>query len=100
MTMQSYKVHSVCVLTCPHCGQRREDELELLAPQTQHALSCEACHRPFVGVLRECLACGAESLFVWDGTPPAPVLAALSCEWCGRGFSEVEEGGDHAYPDQ
>jgi hypothetical protein len=100
MKMQSHKVHNVCVVACPYCGHCCEDDLELLDLESQHALRCEACRQPFVAVLRECHACGEESLFVWDGAPPVAVLAALSCEWCGRGFAEVEEGDDHAYPGQ
>jgi len=33
--------------------------------------------------VRECLACGEESVFTWEGMPTAEALAALFCEHCG-----------------
>ena len=92
--MKSNKVESVCVMECPGCGSRHEDDLEVLSTNDVHAIRCSDCACEFWSVLKECLGCGEESVFVWKAVPTVTVLAALMCESCGHVFTDPEYDSD------
>ncbi len=64
-------------IVCPQCGHSEIDDLELLASDEVHALTCEVCACCFHLALFECAHCGEETVFVRASVPtPAEILAA------------------------
>lgn len=59
-----------------------------------HDFQCEHCTKPFQVLIKECLACGAESVLVWTDLPPADLLSSLKCSNCNKPF-QLEEENEH-----
>jgi transcription elongation factor Elf1 len=68
--------------TCPHCQHCYDDELELLDINLPHNFKCENCTQSFSILIKECLSCGAEAVFV---STISPILfdTQQHCAACG-----------------
>ncbi|AIY44207.1 hypothetical protein LT85_p028 (plasmid) [Collimonas arenae] len=77
--------------SCPHCQHQFNDELELLAANELHAIQCENCDTPFTFLLKECLACSEETVFVWAEPPSEILISRLQCHACETPFQPDEE---------
>lgn len=86
---------NVLVLQCPYCRHGHSDEYECLDGGKPDVLLCEAeaCRQQFSFLIRECLECGEESVFVWKRMPASETLALLSCNRCGAPFGETPREG-------
>ena len=80
-------------LRCPFCRHEHADDFECLDSGRADTIRCEnpKCNKRFVFLLRECLPCGEESVFTWEGMPTPAALAALFCEHCGATLNEAPE---------
>jgi hypothetical protein len=80
------------ILTCPHCGSTRADELECLSPGGPDAIRCDSpnCLRSFVFLIHECSACAEDSVFTWKELPTPAALAQLVCQHCAEPLREAE----------
>ncbi len=80
-------------LVCPFCRHEHTDDFECLDDGRADTIRCENpdCNKEFAFLVRECLACGEESVFTWEGMPTAEALAALFCEHCGANPSETSQ---------
>jgi len=80
-------------LRCPFCRHELADDFECLDSARPDTILCEnlKCNKPFAFLVRECLACGEESVFTWDGMPTPAVMAALFCEHCGAPLNEAPQ---------
>ena len=89
-------------LICPYCQRGHTDDLECLDSERLDALRCEnpACSKQFAFLVRECLACGEESVFTWTSTPTLETLAMLSCQHCGAPFDEAARQSESQSPTQ
>lgn len=88
-------------LLCPFCRHEHADEFECLDNGRADTIRCENqdCNKRFVYLVRECLACGEESVFTWGRMPAPEALAGLFCGDCGAPLNEVRqeaEGEDAA----
>jgi len=83
----------VLSLVCPFCRHEHTDDFECLDEGHADTIRCENpdCNKEFAFLVRECLACGEESVFTWEGMPTAEALAALFCEYCGANPSETSQ---------
>jgi len=72
-------------LFCPFCRHEHADDWECLDGGRADTMRCQNpdCNKRFVYLVRECLACGEESVFTWGQMPAPEALAALFCEHCG-----------------
>ena len=72
-------------LFCPFCRHEHADDWECLDSGRADTMRCQNpdCNKRFVYLVRECLACGEESVFTWGEMPAPEALAALFCEHCG-----------------
>lgn len=79
---------NVLVVPCPFCQQEHTDDLECLDSGRVDTLRCQNLHcaKDFSFLVRECPACGEESVFTWTGTPAPTALVGLSCQHCGAPF--------------
>ena len=88
------------ILMCPFCRHEHADDFECLDSGHVDMIRCENpdCKKHLAFLIRECYACGEESVFTWGKTPAPETTAALSCEHCGVAFDEVpqEEKGETA----
>jgi transcription elongation factor Elf1 len=75
---------SALQVICPQCGHADVDDLELLAIDEVHALTCEACARRFHLALFECAHCGEETVFVRASVPTPAEIRSASCRHCGH----------------
>ena len=93
---------NVLVFQCPFCGHSHSDEYECLESARPDVLRCESegCRKEFAFLIRECLECGEESVFVWKSMPADETLALLSCNRCGAPFDEAPRQGESADPAQ
>lgn len=93
---------NVLVLQCPFCGYGHSDEYECLDSGRPDVLRCESaeCRQQFSFLVRECLECGEESVFVWKRMPANETLALLSCNRCGAPFDEAAREGQSPDPAQ
>lgn len=82
-------------LRCPFCRHEHTDDFECLDTGRPDTLRCEnsGCRERFWFLLRECLACGEESVFTWKTMPASNALAGLFCEHCGAPFDEAAREG-------
>ena len=89
-------------LRCPHCGTSHSDDWECLVAGRPEFLRCEnsRCLMSFVYAIRECAACGNESVFTWDAMPGAARLAELVCQHCAEPFNEAAGEAEGANPTQ
>lgn len=78
-------------MLCPFCRQEHTDDLECLPSGQIDTVRCQntRCAKHFSFLIRECLACGEDSVFTWTTMPAATVLAGLSCQHCGALFDET-----------
>ncbi len=88
-----FEVLHVLSLGCPFCRHEYTDDFECLDDGRADTIRCENsdCKKQFAFLVRECLACGEESVFTWEGMPTAESLAALFCEHCGANPSEASQ---------
>ena len=86
-----FEIPNVLTLVCPFCQHEHADDFECLDNERADTIRCENpdCNKEFAFLVRECLACGEESVFTWEGMPTAEALAALFCEHCGANPSET-----------
>ncbi len=84
-------------LICPFCQHGHTDDLECLDSGRLDSMRCESarCNKDFCFLVRECLACGEESLFEWISTPAPEVLAVLDCQHCGAPFHDEARQGEN-----
>ena len=84
------------LLTCPFCLHEHTDEFECLDEGRVGTIRCENphCNKRFAFLVRECLACGEESVFTWEGLPTVPALAAFFCEHCGANPSATSQDAE------
>ena len=82
-------------LECPYCGHMHSDDYECLESGAAALLRCENphCRQQFSFVIRECLECAEESIFIWTSAPAPEALALLSCKSCGAPFDEASSEG-------
>ncbi len=87
------EVLEVLTLLCPFCRNKHADDFECLDSGRADTIRCEnkECNKQFVFLVRECLACGEESVFTWGGMPAPEALAALFCEHCGVPLNEASQ---------
>lgn len=92
----------VLTLICPHCQHGHTDELECLDSGRLVAMRCESqhCNKLFVFLIRECLACGEESVFTWTRTPTSETGAMLSCQHCGAPLDDAARQSESQSPNQ
>lgn len=76
---------------CPRCRTSYEDEWECLAQDEPTRVKCYGCGEHFALLIKECLSCAEESIFIWEFMPSPDGLAALFCQSCGKGFNETDE---------
>jgi transcription elongation factor Elf1 len=90
---QTLEALKVLKLICPLCRHEHADDLECLDSGRADTIRCENpnCDKRFTFLVRECLACGEESVFTWGGMPAPEALAALFCEHCGVTLNEVPQ---------
>lgn len=83
-------------LICPFCQHGHTDDLECLDSGRLDALHCDnpRCSKDFVFLVRECLACGEESVFTWTRAPTPEGLALLNCQHCGALFHDAAHQGE------
>ena len=97
---KAFEVLNVLTLVCPFCRREHADDFECLDSERADMIRCENCdcNKEFAFLVRECLACGEESAFTWEGMPTPAALAALFCEHCGANPSEAsrEAEGENA----
>ena len=81
----------VLKLMCPFCRHEHADDFECLDSGHADTIRCanSKCNKHFAFLVRECLACGEESVFTWAGMPAPEALAALFCEHCGVSLNEA-----------
>jgi len=81
----------VLLVLCPFCRQEHADDLECLDSGRVDTFRCHnpLCAKQFTFLIRECPACGDESVFTWTSTPAPTALAGLSCEHCGAPFHDA-----------
>lgn len=75
---------SSLTFSCPHCGHKHEDSLEVLEPDIADSMRCEGCAQSFSVALMECHRCAAEQVHTWRGEPATGVLETLKCHTCGN----------------
>jgi hypothetical protein len=92
----------VLTLVCSFCRHEHTDDFQCLDERHADTLRCENpdCNKRFAFLVRECLACGEESVFTWEGMPTAEELAALFCELCGAGPNEASQEAEGENPPQ
>lgn len=78
-------------VVCPQCGHAEVDDLELLANDEVHALTCEVCACRFHLALFECAQCGEETVFVWASVPTPAEMLAVTCGHCGHPLHDDEQ---------
>jgi len=76
---------------CPTCGHGYEDELEVLDEGELHDFKCENCSNPFHVLIKECLKCTADTVFVWREKPTWEVVSLLVCSSCGTSYLEPDD---------
>lgn len=69
--------------SCPHCGHRYEDGLELLDNDELHEVRCEKCRQLFALLTTACPACSEETTLTWPESSMALHLSSLQCAHCG-----------------
>jgi transcription elongation factor Elf1 len=86
----------VLTLICPFCQHGHTDDLECLDSGRLDTLHCEnaQCGKDFKFLIRECLACGEESVFTWTRRPAPEALAGLCCQHCGAQLDEAAPQGE------
>jgi transcription elongation factor Elf1 len=75
--------------TCPHCQHCYDDELELLDINLPHNFKCENCTQSFSILIKECLSCGAEAVFVSTISPLTDTQQY--CATCGAPYQPSDE---------
>jgi len=75
---------------CPTCGHGYQDELEVLNEGEMHDFKCENCSNPFHVLIKECLKCTADTVFVWPEKPAWEAVSVLACSACGTPYSEPD----------
>jgi transcription elongation factor Elf1 len=92
----------ILTLQCPYCGHQHSDDYECLESGRPDVLRCESedCRGQFSFLIRECLECGEESVFIWKSMPAPETLALLSCNQCGAPFDEPAPEGQSPNPAQ
>ena len=78
-------------VVCPQCGHSEVDDLELLANDEVHALTCEVCACRFHLALFECAQCGEETVFVRASVPTPAEMRAMTCGHCGHPLHDDEQ---------
>lgn len=78
-------------VVCPRCEHSEVDDLELLAIDEVHALTCEVCACRFHLALFECAHCGEETIFVQASVPTPAEMRAISCRHCGQPLQDDEQ---------
>jgi transcription elongation factor Elf1 len=83
----------VLILSCPFCRHEHADAFECLEGERADTIHCENsdCNKRFAFLIRECYACGEESVFTWGKVPTPEAAAALFCEHCGVGLNDVPQ---------
>jgi transcription elongation factor Elf1 len=76
---------------CPTCGHGYQDELEVLNEGEMHDFKCENCSNPFHVLIKECLKCTADTVFVWPEKPTWEAVSVLACSSCGTPYLEPDE---------
>jgi transcription elongation factor Elf1 len=76
---------------CPTCGHGYQDELEVLNEGEMHDFKCENCSNPFHVLIKECLKCTVDTVFVWPEKPTWEAVSVLACSSCGTPYSEPDE---------
>jgi transcription elongation factor Elf1 len=69
---------------CPRCGHAEIDDLELLAIDEVHALTCEVCACRFHLALFECAHCGEETIFAQVSVPTPAEMRSACCRRCSH----------------
>ena len=97
-----FEVQKVLTLACPFCRHEHTDDFECLDSERADTIRCENpdCNKRFAYLVRECLACGEENVFTWEGMLTAEALAALFCEHCGANPSEASREAEGENPTQ
>ena len=91
--VKTFEAFKVLKLICPFCRHEHVDDFECLDSGRADTIRCENpnCNKRFTFLIRECLACGEESVFSWGEMPAPEALAALFCEHCGATLNEVPQ---------
>jgi transcription elongation factor Elf1 len=74
--------------SCPTCGHGYEDELEILNEGELHDFKCEKCSNPFYVLIKECVKCTVETVFVWREKPTWETVSLLACGSCGTSYAQ------------
>jgi transcription elongation factor Elf1 len=77
---------------CPHCGDGKTDDWELLDAGRVQPIRCDHCQEHFHLAVMECLHCAQETTFSWGIRPNPTVLTGLICGHCGRPFVSNDHG--------
>jgi hypothetical protein len=93
LRVKLFEALKVLKLMCPFCRHEHADDFECLDSGRADTIRCENkdCNKRFVFLVRECLACGEESVFTWGGMPAPEALVALFCEHCGVSLNEASQ---------
>lgn len=95
-------MHGTClvadtlVATCPRCGHKARDDMELIDPGVPLQMRCARCAGEFQLLLVECEHCASEHLVhtCGDATTVAAIASALVCERCHRPCHAPESEDD------
>ena len=79
---------TVLSLECPSCRAAHQDDWECLADDEFASMRCSACNQLFYFYIKECVACGDESVFIWKHQPPPYLFELLGCQFCGEIFDD------------
>jgi transcription elongation factor Elf1 len=77
--------------SCPHCGARESDDLELLATDEIHAMTCGACVGRYFVSIAECTGCGEEAVLTWGTVPTPQQIRGATCARCGKPLSSDDD---------
>lgn len=80
--------------SCPTCGHGYEDELEILDEGALHDFKCEKCSNPFYVLIKECVKCAVETVFVWREKPTWEAVSLLACGSCGTSYLQSDDSGE------
>lgn len=80
--------------SCPTCGHGYEDELEILDEDALHDFKCEKCSNPFYVLIKECVKCTVETVFVWREKPTWEAVSLLACGSCGTSYLQLDDSDE------
>jgi len=80
--------------SCPTCGHGYEDELEILDEGALHDFKCEKCSSPFYVLIKECVKCTVETVFVWREKPTWEAVSLSACGSCGTSYLQPDDSDE------